>query len=143
MTLSNKPLAALRTFLASEPQDVFDREPVDANDVEGFGELVYAAFVTAIRRRFPPTWTIPQVIRLVAAIRARLIDSGTDIDPHTAEVLIRRALGDRPPERLDEEARAMAQVLLLAGLVADEGFDDAGLDGFLAQAQMLADQSVG
>jgi hypothetical protein len=34
-------------------------------------------------------------------------------------------------------------MLLLAALVADEDFDDAGLDAFLGEVRKLADQWIG
>jgi hypothetical protein len=87
-----------------------------------------------------PTWAVPDVIRFVAAVRAELLEDEVDIDPRTAEVLIRRALGDGIVTVLDEEAKARVQIFLLCAMVADAGFDDAELDAFLAQARGLADQ---
>jgi hypothetical protein len=116
---------------------------MESGDVAGYGELVYAAFVAAVRRRFSPTWTLPKVIRFVAAARADLLQDGIEIDPRTAETLIRRALGDGIATRLEEEARVRAQIFLLIQLIDDEGLDDAGLDAFLAQARSLADQLAG
>jgi hypothetical protein len=140
--VSDQQLAALRAFLVLEPDEAGPptEQTLEVGGVEGYGELVYAAFVAATRRRFSPTWTVPDVIRFVAAVRAELLEDEVDIDPRTAEVLIRRALGDGIVTVLDEEARARAQIFLLCAMVADAGFDDAELDAFLAQARGLADQ---
>ncbi|MBE1606001.1 hypothetical protein [Actinopolymorpha pittospori] len=41
---------------------------------------------------------------------------------------------------LDSETRVSTQFLLLGALVADEQFDDSGLDGFMAEARVIADK---
>jgi hypothetical protein len=143
--VTDEQLAALRAFLTidTEGTERLARHLMESGDVAGYGELVYAAFVAAVRRRFSPTWTLPKVIRFVAAARADLLQDGIEIDPRTAETLIRRALGDGIATRLEEEARVRAQIFLLIQLIDDEGLDDAGLDAFLAQARSLADQLAG
>lgn len=140
----DEQIAALRAFLAPEPDkaEQLTKQLVEAGDAEGYGELVYAAFAVAVRRRFSPTWTISDIIRLVATARARLLDDAIAIDPHTAEVLIRRALGDSIATELEEEARARAQIFLLSELISDEELDVAGLNEFLAQARALAGQLI-
>ncbi|MCO6009404.1 hypothetical protein NE236_30980 [Actinoallomurus purpureus] len=138
-------MAALRAFLAFDPDEGvrLTKRLVEVGPVGGYGELVYAAFVTAIRRRFHPGWTIADVIRLVATMRARRLDPGIEIDTRAAEILIRRALGETVAGELGDETEARAQIFLLAELVADEELDDAGLDEFLAQARPLANQLAG
>jgi hypothetical protein len=140
--VGDEQVGALRAFLALQPDEVerLTKQLVDARHVEGYGELVYAAFVTAVRRRFSPTWTIPDVIRFVATVRARLLDNEIEIDPLTAEILVRHALGDGIAAELDGEARTRAQIFLLGELVVDERLDNAELDAFLATARVLADQ---
>lgn len=144
MTRTDDQVAALRAFLTSEADEGvrLTRQLVETNRAEGIGELVYAAFVTAVRRRFLPTGSIPDVIHFVATARVRLLDKGITIDPRTAEILLRRILGENIAAGLDEKARARAQVFLLSELVSDEELDAAGLSGFLAQARALADQLI-
>lgn len=108
--------------------------------MDGYSQLVYAAFVTAARRRFSPTWTIPDIVRFVAAARVELLDDDVDVDPRTSEILIRRAIGDHVATELDMETSAHAQLLLLGELIVDERLADASLDAFLTQARSLADQ---
>ncbi|MGI5223999.1 hypothetical protein [Actinoallomurus sp. CA-142502] len=142
MTVTDEQVAALRAFLASEPDEAerLTGQLVEADRLVGYGELVHAAFVTAVRRRFSPSWSIPEVIGLVATVRAQLLDDGIHIDPRTSESLMRHALGDAVATDLEKPATARAQVLLLGELIVDEGLDDAGLDEFLAQARTLADR---
>jgi hypothetical protein len=142
MVVSDDQVAALRAFLALEPNETerLTKQLVETDRLEGYGELVYAAFVAAVRRRFSPTWTVPDVIRFVGTARARLLNDEIEIDPRTAEILMRRALGDGIVAERDEEARARAQIFLLGEMVVDEDLDDDGLDEFLATARVLADQ---
>jgi hypothetical protein len=140
--VSDEQVAALRAFLALQPDtaEQLTKQLVETGHLEGYGELVYAAFVTAVRRRLSPTWTIPDVIRFVATARARLLKNEIEIDPRTAEILMRGALGDGIVAELEEEARTRAQIFLLGEMAVDEQLDDAGLDAFLATARVLADQ---
>lgn len=144
MAVTDEEVAALRAYLALEPEKAerLTRQLIETDRLVGYGELVYAAFATAVRRRFPPTWMIPDVIRFVATARARLLDDEIEVDPRAAEILVRRALGDGIAVDLDEVVRARAQVLRLGELITDEDLDDAGLDEFLATARVLAGQTV-
>jgi hypothetical protein len=47
------------------------RRPVGSGDLDGFSELVYAAFVVAARRYFGLEWTRADVVRYVGSVRAR------------------------------------------------------------------------
>jgi hypothetical protein len=71
------------------------------------------------------------------------LDVDVDIDPRAAEVMIRRVLGDAVTGDFEDEGKARAQVFVLLVLVDGEGFDDAGLDAFLAEVRTLADQLIG
>ena len=142
--VNDEQVASLRAFLALEPDEGvrLTKDLLQAGDVDGYGELIYAAFVIAVRRHFNPTWTIPDLIRLVAAIRGRLLADEVEIDPRVTETLMRRALGDAVTGELDEEARARAQIFVLFDLILDEDLDDTELDEFLAMARTMADQLV-
>jgi hypothetical protein len=143
--VSDAQVASLRALLAFEPDEGvrLTKHLLQTGDVDGYGELIYAAFVIAVRRRFSPTWTIPDLVRLVATIRVRLLNDDIEIDPRVAETLMRRALGDTVAGELDEEARARAQIFLLVELILDEDLDDTDLDEFLVMARTMADQLVG
>ncbi|HEY0541924.1 MAG TPA: hypothetical protein VGD53_26390 [Actinoallomurus sp.] len=145
MALSDEHVAALRGFLAFEPDEGvrLTGRLAQTDDLQSYGVLIYAAFVTAVRRRFSPTWTVPEVIGFVASVRARLLGDEIEIDPRAAELLMRRALGDSVTGDLDDETKARAQILVLAELIADEQLNASGLDQFMGQARALADQLVG
>src|SRR4051812_5382965 len=96
MAIIDEHVAALRAFLALDSVEAerLTKRLIETGQVEGYGELMYAAFGTAIRRRFAPTWTLPDVIQFVASVRAQLLEDGVDVDPRTVEILIIRTLGD-------------------------------------------------
>jgi hypothetical protein len=79
------------------------------------------------------------VIRYVAAVRQHAPD-GQDIDPRVAESLIQQALGEQADCTEGERTRGAVQVILLSEIITSANLDAAGLDSFLADARMLADQ---
>ena len=141
MAVSDQQVAVLRAYLAQDPDEAerLNAQLGESGGWDGYGEFVWAAFVLAVRRRFAPEWTVPQVVRYVAAVRARQGRDEDDFDPRTGEILMRRALDDDVPADLGELARGRAQVFLLGELIADEQLDDVELDRFLAKARALAD----
>lgn len=141
MSVTSEQVEALRAYLAGNPEEAerLHAHLAQGGGVAAYGALVYAAFVTAVRRKFS-TWTVAQVVRYVANVRADLSKDGVDIDPRAAEILMRRALGESVDGDLDEEVRSRAQIFLLTSLVADEQLDDAGIDEFLAQARARAER---
>lgn len=141
MAVTGDQVAALRASLTLDQAQARDWRDwlIRSRGLDGFGELMYAAFVLAVRRRFAPAWTRADVVRYVGSVRAHGLAEG-DIEPLAAESLILRALGRDVPPGIDEQAKAAAQAVLLAALVADLGLDDAALDQFLDQAWGLADR---
>jgi hypothetical protein len=143
MPVTADEVATLRAYLAGD-FDLHDRlyEQLDRTSIEtGYMALVAAGFFEAVDRRFGrgPT-KIADVIAFVGDLRSRSEDLGEAIDPHVAERLIRAALGDGSVADLDDKTVGGTQFLLLAGLVADERFTDAGLDSFMTEVRNLADQ---
>lgn len=139
--VTGQQVAALRaslTFDMAQAQE-WRARLIQSGDLRGFGELVYAAFLLAVRRYFAPVWTRADVVRYVGSVRARG-PADDDVDPVIAEMLILRALGADPPLRAAEEAKAEAQAIMLGALISDLGLDAAGLDEFLAEARALADR---
>jgi hypothetical protein len=88
--------------------------------------------VTAVRRRFAPTWTSAQVVRFTARLRTALRIQGIDLDPQATEILIRQALGDSVTSDYDEQIRAWVTMIVLGELISDEQFDEGSLDAFMA-----------
>ena len=105
--------------------------------------LLFGAFELAARRRFAPTCTVGQIVRLVADLRMRLGEDADAINPLIAEDMIRRAV-DAPPlkaEVPDDLAAALtAQVCILLYLVGEADFDRAGLEQFIDEATAYTEQ---
>jgi hypothetical protein len=139
--VSGQQVAALRAALAFDaPQaQQWRAHLIRSGDLDGFSELVYAAFTLAVRRYFGVGRARADVVRYVGSVRARG-PAGDDIDPVTAEALILRALGADRPLEASLEAKVEVQTILLGTLTADLELDDAGLSLFVAQARDLADQ---
>lgn len=106
----------------------------------GYTALVAGAFCEAAERRFGTDFQLADVITFVGDVRARSERLARELDPDVAERVIRAALGDGSVRDLSDAALGGAQLVLLAGLIADEQLDDAGLDAFLVDARKLADQ---
>lgn len=136
-------VAALRASLTGD-DDTFAQLSAHLQSRDGPGSgTAYAALqamalTLAARRRFSPAYTASDVIRFVAQVRAAI---GDEVDPLTAERVLRAVLGDpAPAERLDEHAEALAVPALLLVLVAQERLSDEDLEALLAQAQVMANR---
>lgn len=146
MAVSDEQVAALRASLSvGSAADVTEAErqliQLTRPDLaDGFGYLLYTAFVTATRRKFSPAWTRADLIRFVADVRAHVCTDPNDLDPAAAEHQLRTALGERIPHYPAEEDRARAQVILLTVLAHD--LTGPELDALLADARTLADQVI-
>lgn len=105
----------------------------------GYRRLVTAAFCIAADRRFPPGATASDVIQFVGDARSRT-DRMREIDPRTAERIIRAAISDENTDDIDPRTSWEIQILLLAAMTADARYDAAGLEEFLGEARKLADQ---
>jgi hypothetical protein len=138
--VSDTQAAALRASMmlnAHEARELRARL-TEGGELGGFSELVYMAFVLAMRRRFAPTWTRAEIVRYLGSIRTTG-SSGGDIDPLAAETLIRRALGDDVPLAGDTEQQAAAQAILLLCVIADLELNASDVDLLVSEARKLAD----
>lgn len=141
MAVTTDQVATLRAYLAGDFEQYeqlykrMDRQAARTT----FLALIDAAFFEAVDRRFAKDGTRADVIEFVADIRARS-DRVSEIDALTAERLIRAVLGDGTIDDIEDKDRFGTETVLLAGLIADEQLDDAGLDAFVADARKLADR---
>ena len=139
-------ILALRAFLLEGPQawvPLQDEMQKDDETAAGYNALLFGAFEVAVRRRFAPTYTVGQIVRLVADLRMRLGEDSDVIDPLVAEDIIRRAV-DAPPFKADVpndlRAAVIAQVYILLYLVGEADFDRAGLEQFIEEATAYTEQ---
>jgi hypothetical protein len=138
--VTDDQVLALRAFLAFDLRyEPLTRQLAAEKRLAGYGELVYAAFRIAVRRRFGPAWTSAEVVRFVARVRINLRELGIDLEPNSAETLIRQALGDPVTSRASDDTHAQVLLFVLGELISGEYLDEAHLDAFMAEARMTAD----
>jgi hypothetical protein len=142
MPVTDAQVAPLRAQLARQPEEhlrLFNL--LDQNEKKtGYQALVSAAFVTAVQRRFVPDTRLPEVMEFVGNVRSRSPQVADQLDPVIAERVIMAVLADDSLDDVDARQSLEAQIVLMAAIVGDENFDDAGLDRFLAEARKLADE---
>ncbi|MBB4774457.1 hypothetical protein [Actinomadura livida] len=138
-------LEALLALLVEGPEEWLERygETIKNENNVGYSLLIYHAFNEALRLRFSPTYTVPQIIRFVADLRLTLKEYAHELDPRVAESLIRYSLGDdaftgRPPFGTDEVTVMRAQLLMLVALVSEEELDEAELVKLVKDSAALA-----
>jgi hypothetical protein len=139
VVVTDEQIAALRAYLINDEAE-FGRQADHLERTDawvGYSALFGSAFFDAVNRRFSPTWTVAEIIRFVASVRAQYIEDPEQLDPRDAERLIRTALGDGSVDDLDDEVRA-AQMILLPALIREEQLDRVALEDILAQARRRA-----
>ncbi|MEU6036394.1 hypothetical protein ABZ801_13375 [Actinomadura sp. NPDC047616] len=147
MKVSDDHVSAMRACLAGDDEESqrLHRQLIADGATSGYGQFLSAAFVTAVRRRFSPTWSWGEVIRYVAGLRSVLGGDRDRLDPLVAENLMRHALGDeslniKALDKVDDETKAHAQLMILMALASDANFDDSALDDLLNSARKFAEQ---
>jgi hypothetical protein len=142
MPVTDQQVAALRALLTDDVErhrQIYAQ--IDRAEARtGYTALVAGAFCEAVDRRFTGSNQTADVIRFVGDVRSRSERLTRELDPVVAERVLQSVLGDASVADLSDAAVAGAQLLLLAGLIADEHLDDTALDAFLADARKLADQ---
>lgn len=143
MPVTDEQVATLRAQLEGKLDEhkrlLAQLDPAAAR--KGYAALIAAAFSLAVDRRFAQGGDADEatVIDYVADVRSRT-EGSAEIDPRVAERLILAVYTDEQIRDIDVRVRYETQILLLAALVADVQFDDAGLERFLSQARELADK---
>jgi hypothetical protein len=146
VAVTDQQVAALRAFLSAQSEkDAQDagqmfRQLADSDTAEGIGELIYAAFVVAARRKFAPRWTLADVVRYVAHLRARNAEDPDELDPAAGENQLRITLGEQIAPHPSKDDRGTAQCILLLELTHDLRLIPSELDELLGQARTLAEQ---
>jgi hypothetical protein len=114
-------------------------EQLDETGWEGLGYVVGATFYLAVREEMG-TADVSEVIRLVADTRSEIVETGFDLDPTCAEVLIRAALtGDTAMTETFEPAQVIENEMLLLWKLL-RGYDDKTLHQLFEKAAALADK---
>jgi hypothetical protein len=144
-------VAAMHTYLAALHTDSDSDAALDESDrqflallkadqIEGLGELLLAAFTVAARRRFSPTWSPAEIICFVADVRSRSDEMAALLSPLAAERQLRSALGQEVTPYPDMEARGRAQMILLGVLTTN--YTSHELAAMLSDARALAEEAI-
>lgn len=142
--IGEEHVEALRAYLAGDTEawHAIQSEMTTDETAAGYMSLIYAAFATAVRRKFSPTYTTPDIVRWVADLRIALGEDGEQLNARVVENLIQDVLGDpasREHEGLnDPYAVVPAECATLSVLVGEAEFDGAGLEEFIADAAEFA-----
>jgi len=145
VAVTNQQVASLRALLTAQSEQDAERagqmfrQLADSGAAEGIGELIYAAFVVAARRKFAPRWTLAYVVRYVSHLRAGNAEDTNELAPTAAENQLRIALGEQIAPHPSEEDRGTAQIILLLELTHDLHLAPSELDELLGQARTLAE----
>ena len=142
MTVTDRQVATLRAQLAGDFEEhrrllaQFD----EASDARPYVTLTNAAFFEAADRRFGGTAAADGITGFVADVRSRSEKVRAALDPRVAERVLLAVVTDADISDLDPREVRSSQTILLNALIADEGLDGAGLDGFMAAARQSADR---
>jgi hypothetical protein len=152
VAISDAMVAAMHTYLSGlhsdsdadsdATLDESDRQflaLLKADQIEGLGELLLAAFTIAARRRFSPTWSPAEIVRFVADVRSRSSEMAALLQPVAAENQLRIALGNAETPYPEMEARGRAQMVLLNALTSN--YSPQELAALLSDARALAEQA--
>lgn len=133
-------ILALRSFLLNGPEawtPLQEEIQKDDETAAGYMSLLYGAFCVAVQRKFSPTYTVGDIVRLVADVRIKAEEDAVLINTCVAEDMIRRVvgappLGDGGPN--DVRTVLYAEVSILLYLIGEAHFDRAGLEQFIDEA---------
>ncbi|XRQ05060.1 hypothetical protein ACN3XK_52175 [Actinomadura welshii] len=142
--MTAEDVESLREFLVEDDSDTFLNTETGTTTLVG-GVLLNAAFGVLVRRKFSPTYTVPQIIRYVTDLRMKLAESGLSINPRVAEGMIRDVLGDkqlkdREPYGADAESLVIAGVTILTDLFEAAALDGPEMERFLQDSAEYARQ---
>jgi hypothetical protein len=142
MPVSDRQAATMRALLEGHIDEhkrllaSLDRKA----DALGYSALVTAAFHNAIDLRFSRDSTLDEVTEFVAQVRSHSEELRDEVDPRTAERVIIAAVGGGDVSELSSAESNKFALILLAELVIDAHYDEAGMDEFVVKARALADK---
>ena len=139
----------VRDLLAGDLRSYPERTAaLDEPGWNAFGEIVGAAFYSAVGRRFGSAQADGEITDFVASAAAAYDGSPVAVDLSAAEALVRSVLGDEATvgavlEQLDEPDLARIELVLLRRLLDDGGPDGESVDSVVSSAQSEAAQFSG
>jgi hypothetical protein len=139
----------VRDLLAGDLQAYPERTAaLDEPGWNAFGEIVGAAFYSAVGRRFSSAPGDAEITGFVASAADPYSGTPVAVDVSAAEALVRSVLGDEATvgavlEQLDEPDLARIELVLLRKLIDDGGPGGVSVDTLVSSAQSDAAQFSG
>lgn len=119
-----------------ERQEAISHELAASGGLNGYGAVIGAAFYLAVRRQFPQGYTADDVIKLVADTRTLIDHTGDAIDPRSAELVVRSALGEGGlVSEIPDATVVQVQIAVCSALAAEHKLGDP--DTFMAEVRQL------
>jgi hypothetical protein len=111
----------------------------ESGRLDGYEEVIGAAFYIAVRMQFPKRYSAEDVIRLVADTRVLVDQTGDVIDPRAAELVVRAALGEHDRVTgLPETAVVETQMAVCSYLAFERRLGDP--DVFMGEVRKVLDE---
>jgi hypothetical protein len=139
----------VRELLAGDLQAYPERTAVlDEPGWNAFGEIVGAAFYTAVGRRFGEQPGDGEISGFVESAAGPYSGTPVAVDTSAAEALVRSVLGDEATvgavlEELDEPDLARIELVLLRKLLDDDGSSAESVEALVSSAQNEAAEFSG
>jgi hypothetical protein len=139
----------VRELLAGDLRSYPERTAaLDEPGWNAFGEIVGAAFYSAVGRRFGSEQGDGEITGFVASAADPYSGTPVAVDVSAAEALVRSVLGDEASvgavlEQLDEPDLARIELVLLRKLLDDGGPDGDSVEALVSSAQSDAAQFSG
>lgn len=138
MSVSDQQESVLRALLAGDTREAGElTAAIPPEENPALLLLLQAGLVLTAHRYFAPAYDSGDVVRYVARLRAGLL-SGRDLDPRSAETVLRRALGEPVKGPADDRAWVPAVPALLTVLASDLPLSGSERDEALREATALA-----
>lgn len=143
MPVTDDQVDTLRALLTGQSEEYLRRfgqlDPEAAKT--GFSALVTAGFFEAVYRRFAEEQNKhAKVVEFVGDLRARLDESGRELDARAAERLVLRSLGNEGSVAdIDDKTALSTQMTVLAALILDEELAETDLEEFIREVRAVAD----
>jgi len=139
----------VRELLAGDLQAYPERTAaLDEPGWNAFGEIVGAAFYSAVGQRFGSSQADGEITGFVASAADPYAGTPVAVDVSAAEALVRSVLGDEATvgavlDQLDEPDLARIELVLLRKLLDDGGPDGESVETLVSSAQNEAAQFSG
>lgn len=143
MKIKSELIDYLRTLIRGEfaVNDQIE-EKLDEIGWDGWPALLTMAYYLAVQHHFAGRYQEAEAIRLVAELRSRISTNGPEIDPASAESLLKAVFDNTVPVDIHPEELGRIELLTIYGVLSGGRISDAELDRLLDKARELAEENI-